>query len=124
MGHVRNIPSDFVKTGKMLSGFENNGARTGILEVVLNLAGRGGFVDRHHDGPGEPQAKVDQRPFVGGLTHEADFVARVNTRGHKTFGQSCYLVIKLLGGEVFPTAIGGRKREKDTVRIFCYPIDQ
>jgi hypothetical protein len=57
----------------------------GVGQVPRDLRGRARLVDRHHDGAGEEQAEVDERPVVRRAGDEADLVAGFDTRRDEAF---------------------------------------
>ena len=56
-----------------------------------DLLGRGGLVDRHGDGAGEPDRVVEQRPLVAGLGDQGDPVAGLDAGGDQALGDRAHL---------------------------------
>ena len=63
---------------------------------------RGGLVDRHEHGAGEPGGEVDERPLVAGLAHQADLVARLDAGGDEALRERDDLAEELGRGDVLP----------------------
>lgn len=92
-----------------------------VLEHPLDLRRRACLVDGHHDRARVPEGEVDERPFVVGLRHERDALARLDASGHEPLGEVIHLGVEVPNGDIAPT-IALREPEESKVRGFSQPV--
>ena len=70
----------------MFRGFHQNRPSTGVAQNPRDLRGGGSFVHRNGDSAGEPNSKINQRPFVTGPGHQPDAIPGLQTAGDEPLG--------------------------------------
>ncbi len=94
----------------------HHGGGTGVAQDPADLLGRGGLVDRHRHGAGEPDRVVEERPLVAGAGDQGDPVARLDPRGHQPLGHGPHLGEERRRGDIGP-AVVGTTGQHDRVRV-------
>ena len=123
----RQLGTNLFDAGGVLCAFGEHRDRSRVGEDPAHLRGGTRLVDRHHDGAGEEEREVDERPFVRRSGEESDLVAGLDARGHESLRQGDHLALELGGRDVAPSralarALGhGEQCER---RRRLHPLDQ
>ncbi len=89
---------------RVLRGAADRQTHTGIRDDGVHLRRRGGLVDRHDDGAGEPGREVGDGPLVARGRHDRDRVACLDALGHEALRQSAHLVFETTRRDRSPRA--------------------
>jgi hypothetical protein len=107
--HLGEFGMYLVETGKVVGSFADEGDRSGVADVPLQLGWCGCLVDGNHDCTGEPDGEVDQGPLVPRLAHECDLVARLDAGCDEALGECLHLTQEFARTDIGPAAIARRK---------------
>ena len=121
--HERHLGADLLHPCRVLGRLGDAGDGAGVGQIPRDLRGRAGLVDRHHDGAGEEQREVDERPVVGRPSDEADLVAGLDAGGDEALGQGDDLSVELGRGDVAPSVAVGDGEQRQ-LRRRLHPVDE
>ncbi|MBG9887321.1 hypothetical protein ABE10_12510 [Bacillus toyonensis] len=95
----------------------------GVLQDPLDLRGRAGLVDRHHDRAGVEEREVHQCPLVRGAGEEAHLLAGLDPRGDEPLRERDHGSLEVGRGDVAPPG-AVRNREEGEARCLLDALDQ
>ena len=108
---------------RVFTGFGDGKHRPGVFDNPFDLTQGGGAVDGNAHGPGGPNGKVEQGPFVAGFAQQRNAVTLLHTIGDEPLGHLVHLGNEFGRGHVHPLEVL-RPRENHPVGTGCGTTQQ